>query len=524
MNTHYLFPGKAAAFKEETVISTLLGSCVAVAIHDPTTGVGGLNHYLLPDIMPNEAPNTRYGEYAIPFLIDECVRLGADRSKLQAKIYGGGNVISISSLGEGIGKRNIEIAEQILKKAGIPILERNVAGESARTIKLNTATFDVLHHSTNSGTTTGTATTEKPVVDVSGFRPLTIAKNVKVLIVDDSATVRTLFSNIFTKNGLTVVGAAADAYQARELILKTKPDVMTLDIEMPKMSGVMFLEKIMKHLPIPVVMVSSLASSGEAALRSLELGAVEFVHKPSQFDPVVLKELATTLIEKVRAAASVNVVKKLKEAPPVMEIRSSATSAKRRSAELKIVVVGGNAGSADSLEKFVKGLAADTPPVVVSCSTVANFATAYVSKVKAGAKVTPVVGKDGDFLRMGHVYFIPGEHHGRIVPTPQGPQLKLAKGAPVASQLPSSDVLFQSAAAAYNKGVYAVLMGGFGSDGVNGLTEIQKLGGASIVQTPDEAQFPYGPQKAVELGVADEVLKAENIAGHLMQYRNQNLY
>jgi two-component system chemotaxis response regulator CheB len=520
MNTHYLFPGKAAAFKEETIISTLLGSCVAVAIHDPTTGIGGLNHYLLPEVMPNESPNTRYGEFAIPFLIDECVRLGANRGKLQAKIYGGGNVISISSLGEGIGKRNIEIAEQTLKKAGIPILERNVAGESARTIKLNTSNFDVLHHSTSSGATAG----ERQAVDVSGFRPLSIAKNVKVLIVDDSATVRTLFTNIFTKNGLQVVGAAADAYQARELILQLKPDVMTLDIEMPKMSGVMFLEKIMKHLPIPVVMVSSLASSGEAALRSLELGAVEFVHKPSQFDPVVLKELATSLIEKVRAAASVNVIKKMKEAPAVMEMRSSVTTSKRRAAELKIIVVGGNAGSATSLEVFVKGLAADTPPVVVSCSTVANFATAYVSKLKAGSKVTPVVGKDGDFLRMGHVYFVPAEYHGKIATTPQGPQLKLFKGPPVASQLPSSDVLFQSAAASYNKGVYAVLMGGFGSDGVNGLTDVQKMGGASVVQTPDEAQFPYGPQKAIELGVADEVLKADNIAAHLMQYRNQNLY
>ncbi|MFS4458426.1 chemotaxis protein CheB [Bdellovibrio sp. HCB2-146] len=518
MNTYYLFPGKAAAFKEETIISTLLGSCVAVALHDPTTGIGGLNHYLLPEVMPNETPNTRYGQFAIPFLIDECVRLGANRSKLQAKIYGGGNVISVSQLGDGIGKRNIEVAEQMLKAASIPILERNVAGESARTIKLNTSTFDVLHNSANS---TGA---EKTPVDVSGFRPLTIAKNVKVLIVDDSATVRTLFTNIFSKNGLEVVGAAADAYQARELILQKKPDVMTLDIEMPKMSGVMFLEKIMKHHPIPVVMVSSLASTGEAALKSLELGAVEFVHKPSQFDPVVLKDLAGLLIDKVRAAASVNVLKKLKEAPPPIAIRPPTSAPKRKAAELKIIVAGGNAGSADALEKFVKGLAADTPPVVVSCSTVANFATAFVSKLKLGAKVTPVVGKDGDFLRMGHVYFIPAEHHGKIATTPQGPQLKIFKGAPVASQLPSSDVLFQSAAASYNKGVYAVLLGGFGSDGVNGLTDVQKLGGASVVQTPDEAQFPYGPQKAIELGVADEVLNADSIASHLMQYRNQNLY
>ncbi|KYG67199.1 chemotaxis protein CheB [Bdellovibrio bacteriovorus] len=518
MNTHYLFPGKLAAFKEETVISTLLGSCVAVALHDPTAKVGGLNHYLLPEGAPDERENARYGICAIPQLIEECVRLGAQRSRLQAKIYGGGNVISVSGLGDGIGKRNIDLAEQLLREFNIPIIERNVAGESARTIKLNTANFNVIHNQS------GTSSADKPV-DVSGFKPLSIAKNVKVLVVDDSATVRTLFTSIFTKSGLEVVGAAADAYQARELILSKKPDVMTLDIEMPKMSGVMFLEKLMKHHPIPVVMVSSLASTGEAALKSLDLGAIEFVHKPSQFDPAVLKDLAGMLVEKVKAAASVNIVKKLKEAPAIIETRTTTVSSTlKRAAELKVIVVGGNAGSADALEKFVKGLAADTPPVVVSCSTVANFVQAYISKIKVGSKVTPVVAKDGEFLKMGHVYFIPAEHHGKVLTGGHGPMLQVQKGAPVASQLPSSNVLFQSAAQSYSRGVYAVLLGGFGSDGVEGLIEVQKKGGASVVQHPEEAQFPYGPQKAIELGVADEILKADSLAGHLMQYRNQNLY
>lgn len=519
METFYLYPGKLAAFSSETVISTLLGSCVAVAIHDPVAHVGGLNHYLLPEGAPGEPMNARYGAFAIPTLIEECIRLGADRRRLQAKVYGGANVIAVSSLGDGIGRRNIEIADTLLKQYGIPVVERNVGGEAARTIKMNTADFAMIH---NVSRDTGSKDTP---VDVSGFRPLSVAKSIKVLVVDDSATVRTLFTNIFTKNGFEVVGAAADAYQARELIIQKKPDVITLDIEMPKMSGVMFLEKLMKHLPVPVVMVSSLQSTGEAAMRSLELGAIEFVHKPSQFDPAVLKDLAGMLVEKVRAAASVNMLKKLKEAPQPVENKSSKPAVSvRRAAELKAIVVGGNAGSADSLEKFITGLAADTPAVVVSCSTVANFVTAFISKIKPKSKVTPVIAKDGDFLRMGHVYFIPAEHHGKIQASTQGVQIKIAKGAPVCSQLPSSDVLFQSAAQSLKQGVYAVLLGGFGSDGVAGLTEVQKNGGASVVQHPDEAQFPYGPQKAIELGVADEVLKADMLAQHLMQYRNQNLY
>lgn len=534
MSSHYLYPGKLAAFKDETVISTLLGSCVAVALHDPVSKVGGLNHYLLPEGGPGDRENARYGQDAIKMLVEECVRLGADPKRLQAKVYGGGNVISIAKMGEGIGNRNIEIAEKMLSDMKIPIIDKNVAGEHARTIKMNTANFEVIHSTKGEDTVNSAVGAVAPAggrtraaVDVSGFRPLAAAKTVKVLVVDDSATVRTLFTNIFTKNGLEVVGAAADAYQAREMIVAKKPDVLTLDIEMPKMSGVMFLEKLMAHHPIPVVMVSSLANTGEAALKSLDLGAVEFVHKPSQFDPAVLKDLAEMLVTKVRAAASVNVLKAMKEKPPVVQEISApvgTSSTHRRAAELKVIVVGGNAGSAIALETFINGLAADTPPVVVSCSTVANFGIAYSQKFKGKARVNVVVGKDGEAMSMGNVYLIPAEHHGRVQMTNLGPILKLEKGAPVASQLPSSNVLFKSAAQAYSKGVYGVLLGGFGVDGVEGLTEIQKAGGFTVAQSPQEAQFPYGPQTAIAEGVADEIMEASGLARHLMTYRNQNLY
>jgi two-component system chemotaxis response regulator CheB len=518
MNKHYLYPGKLAAFKEETVISTLLGSCVAVALHDPVAKVGGLNHYLLPEVMSTDVPSGRYGTAAINMLLDEMLRLGASMDRLQAKIYGGGNVIAVTMLGDGIGRRNIEIAEKMLRERGIRIVEKNVGGESGRTLKLNTHNFEVLHHfSSDNGGGAG-------VVDVSGFKPLTLAKSVKVLIVDDSATVRTLFTNIFTKSGLQVVGAAADAYQARELIAQMKPDVITLDIEMPRMSGVMFLEKLMKFQPTPVVMVSSLGSNGEAALRALELGAIEFVHKPSQFDPQVLKDLATTLVDKVRAAASVNMLRKMRDqasSPAPSNVVSLNVASRRKSQALKVTVLGGNAGSAPALEKILEGLAVDTPPMVVSCSIVTNFMESFFQKMKSRTKVNLVAAKDGDWLRMGTVYFIPAGHHGRILATSQGPQIKLEKGAPVASQLPSSNVLFESAAQAYQGGVYAVLLAGFGVDGVDGLTAIQGQGGMTVVQHPEDAQFPYGPQKAIEVGVVEEILNADAIAKHLMHYRNQ---
>ena len=155
MNKHYLFPGKLAAFKEETVISTLLGSCVAVALHDPVSKVGGLNHYLLPELGPGDVGNPRYGTSAIDMLLEEMLRLGASMDRIQAKIYGGGNVIAVSLVGESIGRRNIEVAEQSLRNKGIRIIEKNVGGESGRTLKVNTTTFDVIHTFSNEGAAGG---------------------------------------------------------------------------------------------------------------------------------------------------------------------------------------------------------------------------------------------------------------------------------------------------------------------------------------------------------------------------------
>lgn len=526
MKTHYLFPGKLAAFKEETVISTLLGSCVAVALYDPTVKVGGLNHFLLPESSEGDVPNPRYGNFAIPELINEVERMGGDRKKMEAKIYGGANVINATKSGLNIGDRNIELAKKLLSVNGIRIVEQHVGGEQARTIKFNTFNSSIILNVGGESAQGELVAAKIKAVDISGFRPLASATNVKVLIVDDSATVRNLFSSIFTKSGLEVVGTAADAYQARDLIAQKKPDVLTLDIEMPKMSGVMFLEKLMKHHPIPVVMVSSLGSTGEAAMKSLELGAIEFVHKPSQFDPAVLKDLAETLIEKVKAAAAVNILKKLKETPkPVVEIESGCdiSTSKKKRKEPKVVVVGGNAGSADSIATFIKGLAQDTPPVVIACSTITNFIQPYIDKLKPLTKTSLSVAKDGEWLRMGGVYFLPAGMHGKIINSPTGAIIKLEKGSPVASQIPSANVLFESAVNSFDAGVYGILFGGFGVDGVEGLTKIQDKGGGSVVQHPEQAQFPYAPQKAIELGVADEILKTESMAKHLMDYRNQSV-
>ena len=294
MKKLYLYPGQWASLKEPGVIKTILGSCVGVALYDYRMKLGGLNHFLLPNLPSGENPSTRYGDIAISTLIEATLGNGASKKFLQAKVYGGANVLDGVQIGVGIGNRNVETAFRLLEENHIPILESDTGGNTGRIIEMNTQTFEVKCRQEGE---------EGKPVDITGFGHLKAVKNVKVVVVDDSLTVRSIFQKIFRQQGIDVVGTAADPFEAREVIVRTKPDVITLDIEMPKMNGIAFLEKLMKHMPMPVVMVSSLGSQGEAALRALELGAVEFIQKPSQYDPQLLRQLGELLAEKVKAAS-----------------------------------------------------------------------------------------------------------------------------------------------------------------------------------------------------------------------------
>ncbi len=519
MKQVYLYPGQWSYSREPAELSTILGSCVAVALYDYRLKRGALNHYLLPTMTAGESPSTRYGSVAIKTIVDAMLEDGSEKKSIQAKIYGGGNVLSGVTIGEGIGNRNIDIAKKILDEYRIPILGEDVGGMKGRRICLNTETFEVAHKlQGESG--------EK--VDITGFGLLEQKKSVRVVIVDDSATVRSLFHKIFTKHGIDVVGMAANAYEARDIIVNTKPDAITLDLEMPKMNGVAFLEKLMKHMPLPVVVVSSLGSQGAAALKTLELGAVEFIHKPSQFDPAVLRQLGEMLVEKIRAAASVDVIRESKKRAKAenQKPKGVATSALKSlvpQAELKALLIGGNAGSTESLRTLLESLPADTPPVVVTNGTIVPFLESYLEKLKRRVKLSLSIAKQDDILKMGHVYFAPQEVQTRIKKTPGGLCIDFKSEGPFCGQQPSSTILFESAASVIGAGTMAVLLSGFGADGVDGLQKIKAAGGVTFVENPDAAEFPYAPQKAISLGIADQVLNADQMSEAITDIRNKRV-
>jgi two-component system chemotaxis response regulator CheB len=517
MSDVFVYPGQLTACRESSRIKTILGSCVSVAFWDSRTRVGGLCHYLLPVPTPGAVPSARYGSFAIPELLQRMLELGAQREHIQAKVYGGGNVVNhLNRLDGNIGDRNIEEAHAQLKKLRIPIIETNTGGNKGRLITMDTSNFTVDHRFSD-GPREGET--------LSGTTLVRPRERIKVLIVDDSATVRTLFTKALSQSShIEVVGAATDPFDAREKIIALKPDVITLDIEMPRMNGVAFLEKLMQHHPMPVVMVSSLGADGEAAQKALELGAVEFVQKPSQYDPALLSELGEILIQKIVAASTAQL-----KTPPV----SLKTTAAARPAldsgmpshALRLITVGGNVGCSDPLAAMIRGLASDTPPVVVSASTISSFIGTFTQRLQPTCRVElQILRLEETPLSMGKVYFATADSHVTIHRTPAGGLVaRLEKGGPFFGQKPSSEKLFHSAAEAASGAVCGILLSSFSADGITGLLKIRETGGITIVQNPDECSFNATPAAAIEKGAADYILSAGDISDCIMQLRNRKV-
>lgn len=288
----FLLPGEYHITKQPKFIATLLGSCVAVCIRNMKNGSAAMNHYLHDIVYNNDTVNIgRYGESSIRHIIESLYRLDAQSNHYQAKIYGGGAVVSHLGIGMGIGDKNIKIAENILSEYGIPIVERKVGGKKGMKIYFNTLDFSVI-----------TRPVGEEVKDFS-------SKNIRVLVVDDSPMVRKILTDIINStDGMEVVGQAQDAYEARDKMLSLDPDVISLDIIMPRLDGLKFLEKIMKHNPKPVVIVSTIAKDkSEIEQKAKKLGAIGVIDKDKLEIYKGPQEAQRTYIPLIRTAASANI-------------------------------------------------------------------------------------------------------------------------------------------------------------------------------------------------------------------------
>ncbi|MBK1717865.1 protein-glutamate methylesterase/protein-glutamine glutaminase [Thiocystis violacea] len=346
---------------------------------------------------------------------------------------------------------------------------------------------------------------------------------IRVLIVDDSALVRKLLTEILGEApGIEVVGTAQDPFVAREKIKELNPDVLTLDVEMPRMDGLTFLRNLMRLRPMPVVMVSSLTERGaEVTLHALELGAVDFVRKPDRDLLNSLGEYADELVDKIRVAASVK-VRPWPTAPPSTASLSLDAVVPQRSIQSfrttdRVLAIGASTGGTEAIKEVLTRLPPDTPGVVIAQHIPPGFSAAFAERMNRQTGLVVKEAADGDRVLPGHAYIAPGDYHLLLARDGARYVCRLTQAEHVNRHRPSVDVLFRSVAKAAGTNACAAILTGMGADGAQGLKELRDLGVHTIAQNEATSVVWGMPGEAVKRGGADEVLPLSEIAAALLK-------
>ena len=352
---------------------------------------------------------------------------------------------------------------------------------------------------------------------------------VRVLVVDDSALVRKLMAAMLASDPeIEVVGTAADPLIAREKIKQLNPDVLTLDVEMPRMDGLTFLENLMRLHPMPVVMVSSLTVQGaEVTLRALELGAVDYFAKPSSDLASSFGDSAQEICAKVKLAARTRprartTVHKLEVAPRLSADavlpRAQAPGTRGGS---PIIAIGASTGGTEAVRVVLESMPPDAPPILVTQHIPAAFSGPFAARMDRCSAMRVCEAQDGQPIQSGHAYIAPGSHHLLMMWDGARYVCRLHDGPLVNRHKPSVDVLFRSMVASAGAASIAVLLTGMGDDGARGLLELHQAGAATLVQDEDSSVVWGMPGAAWKLGAAREMLPLDDIAERLLRLARQ---
>ena len=337
---------------------------------------------------------------------------------------------------------------------------------------------------------------------------------IQVLIVDDSAVVRQVLSKELCKvEGIEVVATAVDAYAARDKIVRLRPDVVTLDLDMPRMDGLTFLAKLMKYYPLPVIVVSSLSPQGsQSSLRALELGAVDVVGKPGP--DYSLAEIIETLVDKIRAAACSRVA--LLSARPKPQLKASSISDHRCSSNV-IIAIGASTGGTEAIRNVLLGLPADAPGLVIVQHMPAGLTDTFAQRLDKECPVRVREARNGDPVEQGLALIAPGNFHMTLRRSGHCYRVEVKTGPAVYHQRPSVDVLFHSVARASGPDAVGVILTGMGADGAKGLLAMREAGAQTIAQD-EKSSVVFGmPKEAIRLEAAQQVAPLRNMSGHIMR-------
>ena len=361
---------------------------------------------------------------------------------------------------------------------------------------------------------------------------------IKVVVVDDSALVRSLLAEIINRQpDMECIGAASDPLVAREMIRNLNPDVITLDVEMPRMDGIDFLSKLMRLRPMPVVMVSTLTERGaEVTLKALELGAIDFVAKPKIGVADGLQQLANEITEKVRIASKARINRAPSPAPTARSgttgtasttagtaggttvATSPAPASLGRLSTEKIIFIGASTGGTEATKEVLMTLPADAPAVVITQHMPPGFTKSYATRLDGLCRIRVKEASDGERVLPGHAYIAPGGLHLSVERSGANYIARVQDGEPVNRHKPSVEVLFKSAARLVGRNAIGIMLTGMGADGAKAMREMKDAGAYCVAQ--DEAScVVFGmPREAIAAGAVQEVLPLKQIGPHLMEH------
>lgn len=454
------------------VITTILGSCVSVCLFSPVSKQGGIIHYALPDKSHAKSSNRsdlNFGDLAIDSLVDSLLKLpGIKLPQLQAKIVGGASVVNELFHSNSIGELNVAMAREKLHQYGIPVVGESVGGEQGRKLYFYTSTGRLRVSMVN-----------KSQLPFLGKR---------VLIVDDSKTMREILKQVITSPQLEVVGMAQSAEEAAFLIESLKPDLITLDINMPRLNGVEFLRRYLPKYPIPTVMISSLnINESRQVIEALEIGAVDYIQKPSLDE---IKTQSEFIRETLLTAASIDVAKKEN-----LKRNKSRSSARVSASHDKLIAIGASTGGTEAIKEVLLRMPAKIPPIVIVQHIPPIFSTAFSKRLNELCPFEVKEGEDGDLVIPGRVIIAPGGQQMQVIEQNGELRVRVYHGEKVNRHIPSVDVLFDSVAQLVKEKAIGVILTGMGRDGARGLLNMRKSGAYTIGQDEDSSVV-YGMSKA----------------------------
>lgn len=341
---------------------------------------------------------------------------------------------------------------------------------------------------------------------------------IKVLIIDDSALVRkVLTETINATQDIEVIGSAPNPFIGRDMIVELKPQVLLLDIEMPKMDGLTFLEKLMTHFPMPVIVVSSLGDSGgDVALRAMELGALEVLKKPGASYSIM--EMKEQLIDKIRAAAKIKIFPKLQKSAVAKKMK---TTSMLRTTN-KVVAIGASTGGTVALTDLLTKMPQNIPPILIVQHMPEGFTYKFAERLNSLCKFEVKEAKNGDYVLSGRVLLAPGNKHMVIKRDGANYYVEIKDGPLVFHQRPAVEVLFYSMAKYVGNNAVGVILTGMGKDGAEGMLEMKKSGAYTIAQD-EKSSIVFGmPKEAIALGGVDEIHPLNDIPFAIMKYIDKN--